>query len=365
MKNLLKQAGLLVILVLMCSIIVRVFSNSETLSQHAARLNAESSGNTDTSTQDVEDTSSNYSHIDKPIDSRLRLSDYLAANQKYIDSSIAYSSENSTGKISANNSSVDSSADSSVDTSSNSSATNSSGNLSTKSSVNPSPKSTTTSAIPEKSEADDSLLSDNSISTEIVTYQTGFYYEPLSDEIKNRITGISYPADSTVPYDDLRYVGLLYYDFDGNVQTGELICNKGIAQDMVEIFYQLYLSQYQIAKMVLIDTYNADDTASMADNNTSCFNYRTVDGTTHLSKHAYGLAIDLNPFNNPYVENNSDGTVYISPLGSEAYADRTANLAHMINENDLCYQLFIQHGFTWGGSWKSYKDYQHFQKLLN
>ena len=365
MKNLLKQAGLLVILVLMCSIIVRVFSNSETLSQHAARLNAESSGNTNTSTQDAEDTSSNYSHIDKPIDSRLRLSDYLAANQKYIDSSIAYSSENSTGKISANNSSVDSSADSSVDTSSNSSATNSSGNLSTKSSVNPSPKSTTTSAIPEKSEADDSLLSDNSISTEIVTYQTGFYYEPLSDEIKNRITGISYPADSTVPYDDLRYVGLLYYDFDGNVQTGELICNKGIAQDMVEIFYQLYLSQYQIAKMVLIDTYNADDTASMADNNTSCFNYRTVDGTTHLSKHAYGLAIDLNPFNNPYVENNSDGTVYISPLGSEAYADRTANLAHMINENDLCYQLFIQHGFTWGGSWKSYKDYQHFQKLLN
>ena len=107
---------------------------------------------------------------------------------------------------------------------------------------------------------------------------------------------------------------------------------------------------------------NGDDTASMEDNNTSCFNYRVVDGTTKLSKHAYGLAIDINPFYNPYVVPQSDGSTYISPKGSEAYTDRSADFPYKIDENDLCYRLFKEHGFTWGGNWNSCKDYQHFQK---
>lgn len=202
---------------------------------------------------------------------------------------------------------------------------------------------------------------------ERTTYQPGFYYEPLTDTVKQRITGISYPESGcTVPYEDLRYVGLLYHDFNGEEQTGELICNKGIAQDMIEIFYELYQNDYQIEKIRLIDEYNGDDTASMADNNTSCFNYRVVDGTTNLSKHAYGLAIDINPFYNPYVVFNKGGTgnTYISPAGSEIYADRSQDFAYKIDENDLCYRLFIEHGFTWGGNWNSSKDYQHFQKVL-
>ena len=97
-----------------------------------------------------------------------------------------------------------------------------------------------------------------------------------------------------------------YYDFEGEIQTGELICNKGIAQDLVEIFYELYLNEYQIEKIRLIDEYGGDDTASMEDNNTSCFNYRVVDGTTSLSKHALGCAIDINPFYNPYVVYNKN-----------------------------------------------------------
>lgn len=202
---------------------------------------------------------------------------------------------------------------------------------------------------------------------ERTTYQPGFYYEPLTETVKQRITGISYPeSNCTVPYEDLRYVGLLYHDFNGEEQTGELICNKDIAQDMIEIFYELYLNDYQIEKIRLIDEYNGDDTASMADNNTSCFNYRVVDGTTNLSKHAYGLAIDINPFYNPYVVFNKGGTgnTYISPAGSEIYADRSQDFAYKIDENDLCYRLFIEHGFTWGGNWNSSKDYQHFQKVL-
>lgn len=224
-------------------------------------------------------------------------------------------------------------------------------------------------------------------SAEITIYQENFSYGPLTDEVKARITGISYPvAESVAPalsveavnlmaddqspaisYDDLCYMNVLYYDFNGEVQTGELICNKKLAQDFVEIFYELYLNEYQIEKIRLVDEYGGDDTASMLDNNTSCFNYRVVDGSTSLSKHAMGCAIDINPFYNPYVvfNKNGSGETYISPEGSEIYADRSQNFPYKIDENDLCYKLFKEHGFTWGGDWNSCKDYQHFQKVVD
>ncbi len=203
--------------------------------------------------------------------------------------------------------------------------------------------------------------------SERTIYQDGFYYEPLSETVKTRITGISYPeTDCSISYDELNYVGLLYVDFNGDVQEGELICNKAIAQDMVEIFYELYQNDYRIERIRLIDEYNGDDTLSMLDNNTSCFNYRVVDGTTRLSKHALGCAIDINPFYNPYVVFNKDGSgeTYISPKGSEIYADRSQDFPYKIDESDLCYKLFTSHGFTWGGNWNSSKDYQHFQIVL-
>lgn len=193
------------------------------------------------------------------------------------------------------------------------------------------------------------------------TYQEGFFYQSLTDDIKLRINGLSYKEDCTVPYEDLRYVSVLYEDFNGETQTGEIICNQAIALDLVEIFYELYCSHYQIDKIKLIDEYDADDDLSCADNNTSCFNFRKVYGSNNLSKHALGLAIDINPFQNPYVT-YPDGVERISPPGSEPYADRASGLPHIITESDLCYQLFTEHGFTWGGHWRTLKDYQHFQK---
>ncbi|MCH5263905.1 MAG: M15 family metallopeptidase [Lachnospiraceae bacterium] len=216
-------------------------------------------------------------------------------------------------------------------------------------------------------EDDTSEIETMTANSDRTTYQDGFYYEPLSENIKERITGISYPETGcTVPYEDLRYVGLLYVDFDGATQAGELICNKAIAQDMVEIFYELYRNDYRIERVRLVDEYDGDDTLSMLDNNTSCFNYRVVDGTTTLSKHALGCAIDINPFYNPYIvyNKNGSGETYISPKGSEIYADRSQNFPYKIDENDLCYKLFTAHGFTWGGNWNSTKDYQHFQIVL-
>ncbi len=192
-------------------------------------------------------------------------------------------------------------------------------------------------------------------------YMEGFSYSELPDNIIDKITGVSYVDNSNISLDELRYCKVLYNDFDGNVQNGELICNEQIAQDLLEIFYELYNNGYQIESVKLIDEYKGDDTASMLANNTSCFNYRVVEGSNKLSKHAYGLAIDLNPFYNPYITYNKDGSQNISPAGSEAYADRDASFPYKIDENDLAYKLFTEHGFKWGGNWNSVKDYQHFE----
>ena len=219
-------------------------------------------------------------------------------------------------------------------------------------------------------------------------YADGFFYQPLTDAVISKITGISYPvaesiapalavtannivsdedaANLSISYDDLCYMQVLHYDFNGEIQIGELICNRKIADDFMEIFHELYVNEYQIEKIRLVDEYGGDDTASMMDNNTSCFNYRVVDGTSSLSKHAIGCAIDINPFYNPYVvfNKNGSGETYISPEGSEIYADRSQSFPHKIDENDLCYKLFKEHGFVWGGDWNSCKDYQHFQKVV-
>ena len=224
----------------------------------------------------------------------------------------------------------------------------------------------------EQPDAGSETIAEEVISPDRVTYTDSFYYEPLSEELRLYITGTSFPAtkldnalnEPVIAYDDLCYVHVMHYNFDGEITDGELICNNAIAQDLVEIFYELYKAEYQIEKIRLIDEYGGDDNLSMEDNNTSCFNYRVVEGSTKLSKHAYGLAIDINPFYNPYVRYNKDGSLHIDPASSEPYADRHASFPYKIDEDDLCLKLFKEHGFTWGGDWNSLKDYQHFQKVI-
>ncbi len=200
--------------------------------------------------------------------------------------------------------------------------------------------------------------------------EEGFYYEPLSDPLRRYITGVSFPVfdeenekePPEITFEELCYVHILHYDFSGIVTEGELICNEYIAQDLTEIFYELYRNEYQLEKVVLIDEYNGDDNASMEANNTSCFNYRPVEGTTRLSRHALGLAIDINPLYNPYITYTDTGEETVMPASASAYADRSRAFPYKIDEEDLCYKLFLQHGFTWGGNWNHVKDYQHFQK---
>jgi hypothetical protein len=146
-------------------------------------------------------------------------------------------------------------------------------------------------------------------------------------------------------------------DFNGETQTGEMIVSAGVAADVIDIFEMLYLNRYPIEKIRLIDHYEADDGLSMADNNTSAFNFRFMTNSTKISKHGYGLAIDINPVQNPYISGNA----VLPPSGAE-YADRTDVRPGMIVKGDECYSIFISRGWEWGGDWNNPKDYQHFEK---
>lgn len=184
-----------------------------------------------------------------------------------------------------------------------------------------------------------------------------FVIREIDDAVFERIKGRSLKENCTVPLEDLRYLTIAHYDGDGNVCRGEIICNVKIADDLIDIFRNLYNAGYPIESVRLIDEFDADDVKSMQANNTSCFNFRKVAGSKKLSKHALGMAIDINPLYNPYVK----GTV-VSPPEGKPYADRKGDFPYKIDKEDLCYKEFIAHGFTWGGSWNSLKDYQHFEK---
>lgn len=188
-----------------------------------------------------------------------------------------------------------------------------------------------------------------------------FYEGDIMQELP-RIQGVSYQEDSQVALTDLAYLRMLYCGIDGNTYVGEMIVNQKIKEDVLNIFRTLYENRYPIERMVLVDEYAGEDEASMEANNTSAFNYRTIAGSSKLSNHSFGMAIDLNPKYNPYVKRRGDGSILCQPESGRAYADRAEEFAYKIDENDLAYQLFTQAGFTWGGSWDSVKDYQHFEK---
>ena len=184
-----------------------------------------------------------------------------------------------------------------------------------------------------------------------------FRSEFIPDWIFSRMEGISYGPECTVPRSDLRYLRVLHIGFDQKTHIGEMICHKEIAKDLCDIFRSLYEAGYPIEKMLLVDVYGGNDELSMADNNSSCFNFRMIAGTNILSEHAYGRAVDINPLYNPYVL--SDGS--FTPLNAGRYVSRQKEAPYKIDHMDLCYQLFIEKGFHWGGDWEETKDYQHFQ----
>lgn len=195
------------------------------------------------------------------------------------------------------------------------------------------------------------------------TLSEGFYYEPLSENIKKYITGKSYKENDIIDYDDLRYVVVKYINFNNEECEGELIVNVKVADDVLNIFKELYDASYQIEKINLIDKYDANDDESMQNNNTSAFNFRMIDGQETISDHSYGIAIDINPLYNPYVRSGF-GNRNVLPVNGTAYADRSNEFEHKIVKGDLCYNTFAKYGWKWGGEWESPTDYQHFYKEI-
>ena len=219
----------------------------------------------------------------------------------------------------------------------------------------------------EKAEVNIKEMQAGDVVEDSVITQTGmeqfFYKEELTDEVFARMDGVSYPKNAQIGREELCYLRVLHTGFDEKTYIGELVVNQKIADDVLEIMKELYENHYPIEKMHLIDEYGADDEASMSDNNTSAFNYRTIAGTNRLSKHGQGLAVDINPRYNPCVR-TKNGITTVEPQNGSAYVDRNADFSYKITEGDLCLQLFLEHGFTWGGSWNSVKDYQHFEKAV-
>ena len=192
--------------------------------------------------------------------------------------------------------------------------------------------------------------------------EKGFSQQAIPDAVFERMQGKSFPVGCKVSRNDLRYLRIKHYDLQGKVHEGEMICNKRIANDLIDIFKELYRQKYPIERMRLIDDYDADDEKSMRANNTSCFCYRRVEGYNKLSNHSMGMAVDINPLYNPLYKRYSNGKELVQPSNAKRYCDRKASFNYKIVKGDLLYRLFVNHGFEWGGDWHSKKDYQHFEK---
>jgi peptidoglycan LD-endopeptidase CwlK len=159
-----------------------------------------------------------------------------------------------------------------------------------------------------------------------------------------------------------KIIDVLYYSFDEKIHKGQLVIDERLAEDIQEVFRVALENKFPINSVIPISSdrffkngkWNEDD-QSMLSNNTSAFNYRMVTGGKTLSKHAYGFAIDINPVQNPYIK----GEIVLPP--DAAY--NTAKPGTLTYDSSVV-RTFIRLGWTWGGNWKSLKDYQHFEKAL-
>ena len=189
---------------------------------------------------------------------------------------------------------------------------------------------------------------------------------PIPDDVRASMEGKSMKSNAYIDYDDLMYLTIPHYDFNYNIVEGHLVVNKDLAEELLDIFAELIDVRYPIERMELIDKYDADDFTSIEYNNTSAFNFRMVStGAGHLSNHAYGRAIDINPQQNPYVYTNGRG----AHQNAQSFWQRDISLwprdidraAYIGNDTEI-FRIFKKYGWTWGGDGSGEKDYQHFEK---
>lgn len=176
--------------------------------------------------------------------------------------------------------------------------------------------------------------------------------DPVPADVAARST---WSAGCPVTLAQLRYLTVTYWGFDGEHHRGELLVNAAAADDMVEMFRALDGLRYPLEEMRVVDAPELDYPPTGDGNNTTAFVCRATTGATSWSQHAYGLAIDVNPFLNPYVK----GDLVVPELAS-AYLDRARTSPGVIHDGDAVVAAFAAIGWSWGGDWNSLKDYQHF-----
>ncbi len=188
-------------------------------------------------------------------------------------------------------------------------------------------------------------------------YATSIQTIPLN--IEHMMEKTTWHKNCPVPIKNLRLLTLPYWGFDHRLhRDGQLIVNQSVATEVLTIFNHLAEIHFPIYSMKLIENFNGNDDASDAADNTSAFNCRPMTGTTtKWSLHSYGLAIDINPLENPYVNNG-----HVLDPHAKRYINRQHEINGMIRTSSVIYQLFIQQGWKWGGNWKNPIDYQHFEK---
>ncbi len=180
---------------------------------------------------------------------------------------------------------------------------------------------------------------------------------PIPKAMRTAMTGVSWHKGCPVGLGSLRLITSTYHRPDGSVATGQLIVHRDVAAAVRRILRRLWRLDYPIARMERIDAFGGDDWESIEANNTSAFNCRAATGSTRWSNHAYGYAIDINPIENPWIEN---GRVFHK--ASKPYIDRTIRKSPLqILPGDAVVRAFAAEGWGWGGNWSgSTIDPQHF-----
>ncbi|XVQ11179.1 M15 family metallopeptidase [Spirillospora sp. CA-255316] len=183
---------------------------------------------------------------------------------------------------------------------------------------------------------------------------------PFRSEIK-KVTAkdlrYSWRRGCPVSPSGLRMIEMTYWGMDRKPHSGgRLVVNAEAADDLVKVFRKLYAMRYPIARMEPVDAYKGSDFDSIEANNTSAFNCRSATGSSNWSQHAYGLAVDINPCENPYV--SADGTV--AHKDCVKFKNRKRRDPGVIHDGDRVVKAFASIGWGWGGDWGGPWDYQHF-----
>lgn len=160
-----------------------------------------------------------------------------------------------------------------------------------------------------------------------------------------------------VSLDELVYIKMTFWGFDHESHTGEMITNAAVGPDIVRIFKAMYKARFPIEEMRVVrrDEVNAPPTGDT--NDTSSFECRQVTLGSTWSEHSYGLAIDINPFHNPYWRGD-----IVAPELATAYTDRSWQRPGMVLDGDVVTEAFAAIGWGWGGHWSSLKDWMHFSE---